>query len=258
MTEHRPLSAWLDSYRVPLREALDRCRADGFGLIVPNTAASELDPLSMGQTARRHFSKHLQSIGLRIRSLATEFAGAGLSDTAHGERRLEHLRASLELARDLGAMRATVKIAGLADDRLHAMAGAMLAEAADLSDRTGVTISVHGTTGDLEPLLRRIVELNCPTLRLALDSAAVCAAPQLAQSAVERLGDLFLRDGRMHGELFEETPFGNGDVDFARILSAAESNEIETIGIVRRDTPGSVDALRRGREYISSLMGART
>ncbi|MBL8880930.1 MAG: sugar phosphate isomerase/epimerase [Phycisphaerales bacterium] len=258
MSSSRALSAWLDYYRVPLRDALDCCRSDGFRLIVPNTAAPELDPVAMGRTARRHLAKHLQSIGLRIPSLATEFSGNGLADSTYSDRRLDHLRSALELARDLSASRASVRIAGLADERSSSLANEMLAHAAELSDRTGIILSVHGSTRDTKPLIQQIRQLNCPTLRLALDTAAVCATSQTGLGSIDCLGELFLRDGRLHGDHFEETAFGSGEVDFAQVLSAAESSEVETVAVIRRDTPSGVDALRRGREYISSVLGHKT
>lgn len=254
MASNRGLAAWLDYYRAPLRDALERSRADGYQVVTPNTVSADLDPALLGHTGRRHLLNHLQSLGLGFAGLATEFPGMGLTDSAHAEQRLRHLRTSLEMARDLGVRRASVKIGGFGDPRSLPLAVELLSGAADLSDRTGVTLSVHGSSRDAESLLQKVNELDCPTIRFTLDSAALAANPELIQSAMRRIGEIHLRDGRSHGEQFEETSFGRGDVDFVGLLAMAESADHEPLRVVRRDTPGNVDALRQGREYIEALL----
>lgn len=250
------LSAWLDYYRAPLREALERGRADGFRSIVPNTTSEDFDPAGFGRTARRHFLNHLASIGLRLGAVAVEFPGAGLAEAADGDRRLAHLRSSLELARELGIRRASVRIGGFSDSRLAPLAAEALENTAELADRIGVSVSVQCGGESVEKLVEQVRRLGCPQLFLGLDSAAIAGGEQLSSTAVAMLDCLYLRDGRKIGAQFEETSFGGGEIDLTGLLATAEAADRPILLTVRRDSPGSIDALRQGREYILNLRGA--
>lgn len=250
------LSAWLDYYRAPLREALERSRSDGFRSAVPNTTSADFDPTGFSRTARRHFCKHLESIGLRLGAVAVEFPAAGLADSSDADRRMAHLGSSLELSRDLGIRRVLVRIGGFSDPRNAALAVEALENTADLADRIGIAVAVQCESEGVEALVGHLRRLGCPNLRLGLDSAAFAGCGVILPAAVEWLDSLYLRDGRRVGAGFEETAFGRGEIDLAGLLAVAESADRPIHLTVRRDIPGGVDALRQGREYISRLRGA--
>ncbi|HMQ14647.1 MAG TPA: hypothetical protein PKC49_01620, partial [Phycisphaerae bacterium] len=141
------LAAWLDSYQRALRDALDASARDGFRRIHANTVTGALDPAEFSHTARRHLSRHLLGLGLTLDGLAADFDGLGLADPRLAEQRLDHLRATLELARELRTPLALVNIGGFGDPRSEPLAIELLEQTAELADRFGVRIAVRDPIG---------------------------------------------------------------------------------------------------------------
>ena len=64
-------AAWLDSYRLNLRDSLAAAERDGFRGVLISTTRADLNPLDFGASARRHFAKHLRDRGLTLGALTT-------------------------------------------------------------------------------------------------------------------------------------------------------------------------------------------
>lgn len=247
------VAVWLDSYRQDLRSALDAARRDGFRAIEANSVASALDPGELSHSARRHFTRHLNNLGLSIEGLAAEFPGAGLTDPATAEQRLRHLRAVLEACRDLAAPHAVVNLGGLEDERRLPLARQLIDAVADLSDRTGVPVALRPAAASLLPAAGIVDALGTSPLTLALDAPSVPTAPDERRRLVSGASLLHVRDARRLGDNAEEVPIGAGDVDLRGLFRALAEREFRGGLIVRCDAAGrAVDALRRGREYVES------
>lgn len=247
------LAAWLDSYRLPLKDALRVAREQGYRSLYGNSAGAELAPQELSGSARRHLAKYLRDIGARLDGLQPEFAGAGLAEPALAERRLALLADTLAMAADLGTRRAAVNIGGLAGEQPTPLALEMLREAADLSDRCGIALAIHDPAADPERLAERIAALGCPTLGVALDSAATPAI-SAAGALQSHIASVALRDARRTAGGVEETAWGAGGVDFRGWLAALDAAEYDGPLVIRRDgATAGVDAMRSGFDYIGSL-----
>jgi|GEM_PF-7108194 len=248
-----PLAAWLDSYHTDLRTALDCAAEQEFRYVQANAARDEFDPRAWPPSARRHLRRYLRDRGLTLQGLTLEFPGAGLADPRAADARVARLRATLEMCADLGVRRAGVTLGGRSDPATADLARELLGVVAAEADRVGVltTVSDPADPGDLPSVVRAT---GAPLLRAGFDTA-VHPAGGRSVSDLAAAGDVFLRDGRRRPHGFEETEFGAGDVDFARWLADVATAAPDAGLVLRRDTPGRVDALRKGRVYMEALLG---
>lgn len=247
-------AAWLESYRHDLKDALAAAQADGFRHVTLSTIRPDLDLHDFGATARRHFAKHLRDRGLTLDALSTPWAGRGLTDPRHVEQRLAHLEATLKLCADLGVRRVTTPLAGLDGEQPDPLAAEALRAVADRADRIGVRVALAPVAAEPGCAANHLRRIGCPGLRLALDTAA-SAGPADAIRLAGLVELVQLRDVRRMGERIEEVEFGEGEVDFARVLGVLAEAGCDGPLVIRREAAGaSVDALRRGREYIESLL----
>jgi sugar phosphate isomerase/epimerase len=250
------LAAWLDSYGRGLRLALSRAREDGYRQCAARGTGTELDPASLSRTGRRHLIRHLADLNLKLACLAAEFPGHLLDDAQRAEERLARVRALLEMCAEMNVPRASVRLGSLRDPATRGLAQQVLAELADLSDRTGIVLAVGGEGPVIADCLRA---LGCPHVGVWLDSAAWTGERAALRSVAERAQLVDLRDARRIGERVEETALGRGEVDFATLLAVLEEHDYRGPLVIRREGAGPVDTLRDGREYIESLLtgGAR-
>lgn len=248
------LAAWLDSYRLGLRESLLVASEQGYRLVQAGTYRGELNPAELSASGRRHLRKVLRDLGLGLDALGLEHPGAGLCDPGRAEERVAQFRETLTLCKDLGVSRAAVRLSGFDDAGTHDLARELLAVTAELADRYGIQTTIHDPAAQPEQLFQRLREVGCPLLRVGLDTATLPDANELA-AAAPLVGTIHLRDVRRAGGQTEEVPFGRGDVDFPALLSQLAAAEVDPSLALRHNGPGGVDALRQGREYIGSLLG---
>ncbi|MCC6358842.1 MAG: TIM barrel protein [Phycisphaerales bacterium] len=257
MPGDRSLTVWLDSYRRDLKSSISAAAAHGFAAIQPNVVtAGELSSESLSTSARRHLSRFLRDLGLGIDALAAAFPGAGLTEPGDADRRLAELRRTVELAREMGVGRALVTVGQAGSGTAPAgLAEQMIRETADLADRAGVEVAVL-PVGGADAAIRELIQgIGCPALRLAVDTTAIRSDSSYGWT--DLAGCVHLRDGRWAGESVEEVEIGRGDVDFRALLARLSRLDRPPPSlVVRQDRPGPVDALRAGREYISSLISA--
>lgn len=250
-----PLAAWTGAYPLNLRESLQTAADQGYRLVHTPTTTGELNPREFDRSARRHLRKYLQDIGLSLSGLAVLHPGAGLADPAHADERFDALRDTLAMAIDLGVRQVAVRLGGFDDPRTRPLAEELLRAVADLSERFGVDAAVNPAADSPADLAARVRALGTPRVGVAIDTAGLSLGADVGPLA-DRLTLTYLRDGRRGPAGFEETPLGQGDVDFRSLLAQLEAAPRRPALVVRHDGPGGVDALRRGREYMCSLIGA--
>lgn len=249
------LAAWLDSYRQDLKSALDHAARDGFRVVSANTIDTELDPRAFSGTARRHLSRHLRDLGVSFHALGAEFGGAGLADARHGEERLDRLLQTVQLCRDLGVATATVDVTGLANERSKGLAQEALRRCAEISDSAGVRLCVNGGQESPALLADELRRFAVAGVGATLDSAVFDPHAGDGARLAGMIGGVLLRDVRRTATHVEEVQFGAGQVDFPCVLAALEEAGYAGALTIRRDAPAGVDALRRGREYVTPLVG---
>lgn len=259
------VSAWLPAYRQDLRDALQAATGDGFQFIRANTVGTPLNPAEFSRSARRHLARHLEGLGLRLDGLSAEFGGRGLADPHDADRRLDHLRRTLELCADLRVRFAAVDLSGFSDERQRDLAHEMLDATADLADRFGLRLAIHAAGDPPDQVAAAVRRLSCPNVALELDTATLAGPAESLGKLADLTDSLHLRDARRRGGQIEEVPLGRGDVDLPAILAALAVSERpdDRTGagvslVVRRDRPDRpVDALRADREYVHSLLAGR-
>lgn len=250
-----PLAAWTGAYPLNLRESLETAADQGYRLIHAPTTTGDLRPGEFDRSARRHLRKYLDDLGLQLSGLAVLHPGPGLADPAHADERFATLRDTLALAVDLGVRQVAVRLGGFGDPRTRPLAEELLTAVADLSEQFGVEAAVNPASDSPAELTARVRALGTPRVGLAIDTGGLSPGADIVPLA-DRLTLTYLRDGRRGPAGFEETPLGQGDVDFRSLLAQLEAAPRRPALVVRHDGPGGVDALRRGREYICSLIGA--
>ncbi len=249
------LAAWLASYRVRLRDALQQAARDGFHLLHATATEPDLDPRDLTPSAERHLARTVRDLGLRLDCLALPYPGRGLADPAAAEARVDALRRTLELCRTLGVPRAAVRLSGFEDDATRPLARELLGVVADLADRTGTSVALHGAPASLAAAAAPVRALQLPLVRLGLDTGQLGSDTPAIAPYADLLGSVHLRDVRRAGERMEEVPFGAGEVDFRDLLARlAGSDYAGPLVICRSPSAPVIDALRQGREYMAGLI----
>lgn len=250
-----PAAIQLDSYAADLKSALQAAARDQFGWVVPNVASSDFDPAEFGASARRHFRRYLENLGLRLDSLRLQFEGAGLADPAQMERRIARWRHCLELCRDLGVRRAGLTVGGFANESAQASTDEVLKLLADDADRSELQVAIL-TDDDPAVVGKAIQAIGCPGLAIGLDTSRTPSPAQLSRATP--IGAVTIRDARPLGSGFEEACPGEGVVDFPAWLDWLEQAEYQgPLTHWRANLRGDVDGLRRGREYVERLQRRR-
>jgi sugar phosphate isomerase/epimerase len=248
------VSARLDSYPVPLREAIDRAAREGFSLVDLDVHRPELDPQEMGASARRHLLRYLAGHGLAAQSLAMPLSSAGLADAAHGQARLERLERVLALAADMRIRSASVTLSGFDDPKTQATANEALARVAELADRSGVRLLIDDPASTAAETAARIRAIGCEDLAMLVDSAALGSQAH----SVEWLrwaGGAVLRDVRRRGGVAEPVSIGQGDVDFPSLLAELAAADFRGgLSVLEDPARLTVDGLRAGREYLERFL----
>jgi sugar phosphate isomerase/epimerase len=247
------LAAWLDSYRVGLREGLEAAAGQGYRFVQANSAGREFDPREFSASARRDLGKYLQNMGLQLDALALDYPGVGLADPTAASERVDRLRAMLDLCVALRVPRAAVSLSGFEDARTGPLARELLGVVADLADRAGVDASISGGADAPAVTAAQVRLLGCPRLHVALDTARLPGTPDAVIAVADTVGAVTLRDVRRAGEQYVEVPFGEGDVDFVALLGQLQAAPVAASLVVRHDAAGGVDVLKQGREYMASL-----
>jgi len=244
------LAAWLDSYGVGLRTALETAARQGYRTVQASAIAGELRPREFSRSGRRHLRKFLKDLGLQLDACAANYPGAGLCDSAHADQRLAEFRDTLALCADLGAPRAGVTLGSLAAADETPLAREMLANVAEMASHFGITTAIHDQASPLPAAADEVRRLGCEHLRVAFDAAQSVADPVDPALGADTLGTIYLRDVRRQGDAFEEVPYGRGEVDLRTLATLPDVISGHAALVLRRDPTAGVDALRQGREYI--------
>jgi sugar phosphate isomerase/epimerase len=249
-----PVAAWVDSYRQRLKSALQSASTDGFRTVQAG-ATGELEPRELSRSAARHLTRYLRDLGLNLDALAVEFPGLGLADRQSADQRVDELRRTLALCAELRVPTAATRVCGFADESSRSLAEEMLGAVADLADRYGVAVAIQPGRDDPALLAGRLRSLDCPKLRIALDSGTGPLAPDCPTELAGLVGLVHLRDVRRTGGRVEEVPYGEGEVDFAALLGRLAEGGYAGALTIRRDAAAAgIDAMRQGRDYIEALL----
>jgi sugar phosphate isomerase/epimerase len=254
----------LDGLPGDARAAFDLAAQAGYtGVAIPTNHA-ELSPDRLGESARRHLRKTLESRHLALAAIRAAAPRNGLTDPATIDRTVENVRKAVTLAGELGVKTVSL-FAGPLTSPTGGEAGvvAALKELAQAADRAGVTLAVSAdATEKLLPLLEQV----------AYENAAMNLAPALAVGTgedplkvVEALANrrggvaaLTAADAVRAGARVRAAELGEGQVPWAELLDLLREQDFRGPTVVDvRDLPNGPDAARHAAAVLRKLLPVR-
>ena len=258
--ERARLGLDIGDLRMPAKEAIRAASELALTAIEIPSAAGELAPERLSSTGRRHLARLVTGLGLDIAALRADVPGAHFTDPAGAELRIDRTRDILQLAAELGVSNVTAGVGALThptSGEASEVAMQALARIGEYADLYGVSFSIRPGEDSVDGLAGIVDRLGCPSIRFALDPAAMVMAGRDPLSLVARFPDqlslLHARDGTAGGAsgTGSETRFGEGDVEWAGLFAGLEAAGFSGACILRRtDTQTPVEDIAIAREAI--------
>ncbi|NJP40927.1 sugar phosphate isomerase/epimerase [Oscillospiraceae bacterium HV4-5-C5C] len=245
-----PIGVMLDSFRLPLEQALEQACAVGAEGLQVYAISGEMAPENCGASQRQHFINRCAELNLTIAALCGDIGG--FSDPQRNPEQISRSFKILELAADLGCPVVTTHIGVIPEDHDHPRFK-VYHEACEQLGRRAEALGVHFAveTGPetaatlksfLDSLDTRFVGVNYDPANL------VMVTGDDPVKGVTTLKDYIVhthaKDGRKLREsdpeviylgkpddnpiitadqYFEELPLGQGQVDWPRYLAALDA-----------------------------------
>ncbi len=242
-----------DSFRRSVQEGVRKAKEVGAQGIQLYTVSGGAAPETMDAQAREEFRDLCADLGLEIAALCGDLGGHGFEREAENPCKIERSKAIVDLAADLGTSVVTTHIGAVREDRDHPFRRAQASACRELgayATQRGVTFAIETGPETAARLAEFLAEVDSPGVGVNLDPAnLVMVVADDPVSAVRTLGAHIVhthaKDGRQLrpcdpvevynafaeggiegldlGTLFEETPLGEGDVDWEAYLDALEA-----------------------------------
>ncbi len=252
MPERFKIGVLADSFRLPPREGVRRARELGADGVQVYAVKGEVSPEAMGRAERAGFRRLCADLGLEISALCGDLGGHGFERPAENAAKVERSKRIVDLAADLGTGVVTTHVGVIRADRASPERRAILAACRELGDYAAskkVTFAIE-TGPEPAAVLRELLdEVGSEGVGVNLDPAnLVMVVADDPAAAVRTLGSCIVhthaKDGRQlrkcdpievygafadggfgalearMGRLFEETPLGEGAVDWDGYLAA--------------------------------------
>jgi sugar phosphate isomerase/epimerase len=251
------LAVDLSSLRLPFRKALDAAAQLGVEGVQID-ARGEVSP-GISRTGLREVRKLLGDRTLRAATVVFRM-GRGFATAEHLERRMEAVRAAMQLAFDLGAAYVLTHVGRIPKDETSPAWRLLVDVLADLGrwgQRVGTTLATEAgseTAEDLARLLRAIperslaVDLN-PGKLLAAGLSPTEVVSTLGQAIVHVQATDAVRD--LAGTTTELVALGEGAVDFPALLGALEEKGYR--GYITVQALSQSDPVSEARRSIATL-----
>lgn len=225
-----PIGVIVDSFRLPLPQALAKAKSIGASGIQVYTTEGDMAPENLTPAKRRELLRLIQDNGLKVSALCGDF-GHGFGDPEKNPALIERSKRVLDLAGDLETNVVTTHIGTVPDDpgaeqyKIMQDACAQLSRYADAQQahfamETGPEPATV-LKGFLDTLGSRGVAVNLDPANL------VMVAGDDPVQAVYTLRDYIVhthaKDGiKLSSTDYLETPLGEGGVDYPRYLAALD------------------------------------
>ena len=231
-----------ESTGLPLRAAIaDAAKLGAAG--IQFDAAGDLAANRLGDTGRREFKNLLKSFNLELAALNLPLRH-GLDAAEHQQERIDHTRAALQLAFDLGARKLVAPLPKLPlKDELKrgtVMRDSLLAIGVH-ADRIGASLALEIGFDPAEAVKAYLESFDCGSLKVAFDPANMLlhGHDPLANlpPLLGRLVHVLARDARSAGlnRGLQEVPVGAGDVDWLAFTATLQVMEFGGFLCVKRD-----------------------
>ena len=240
-----PIGVMLESFRLPIQEALDKAQGLGVQGIQVYTTRGELAPQNLNSQQRKDFLRQVYDRGLKISALCGDL-GHGFGDPEKNPELIDQSRRIVDLSKEWECSIVTTHIGVVPEDSNHPRYKIMqeaCSALAQYADSVEVRFAVE-TGPETSKVLKGFLDsLNSRGVSVNLDPAnLVMVTGDDPVQAVHTLQDYIVhthaKDGRrlyyrepekvygivfeesLESPSFEELPLGEGGVDFKRYLEA--------------------------------------
>lgn len=107
---NNPIGVIVDSFRLPVREALLKAKEVGAEGVQIYATSGEMDPDLLSTEQRQELKAYIDSLGLQVSALCGDMGGHGFQDRAGNPEKIEKSKRILDLAFDLGTNIVTTHI----------------------------------------------------------------------------------------------------------------------------------------------------
>ncbi|MGB2987969.1 MAG: sugar phosphate isomerase/epimerase family protein [Phycisphaerae bacterium] len=254
----------VDDFRLPTKDALRKAAELSLHAVELATVAGDVMPSSLSSSGRRHLSRYVDGLGLRMAVLVADLPGLRLTDSRTVDERVERTCEILELAADLRVPVVTAAAGALT----HPETGepsptglAALERIGEWADVRGVVYALRPSYDTSERLVDVLDKLRCPSIRVCLDPAAMVMTGANPMSVIERFPDqialMHARDAAagLAERAGRETRLGEGEVDLIGILAALSAAEYTGPYILRRtDSQNPTADIENARDVLRRLL----
>ena len=240
-----PIGVMLESFRLPIQEALDKAQSLGVQGIQVYTTRGELAPQNLNSQQRKDFLRQVYDRGLKISALCGDL-GHGFGDPEKNPELIDQSRRIVDLSKEWECSIVTTHIGVVPEDSNHPRYKIMqeaCSALAQYADSVEARFAVE-TGPETSKVLKGFLDsLNSRGVSVNLDPAnLVMVTGDDPVQAVHTLQDYIVhthaKDGRrlyyrepekvygivfeesLESPSFEELPLGEGGVDFKRYLEA--------------------------------------
>lgn len=254
----------VDDLRLHVKDGLRKASELGFRTVELATVRGDLEPSSLSSSGRRHLSRYVDGLGLRMAALVADLPGLRLADPSTVDEHVEATCRILELARDLEVPVVTASAGALT----HPETGEPFPNPIEALKRIGEYADSRGVLYALRPaydggdrIARVLDELGCPSIRICLDPAAMVMAGANPLSVIEQLGSqitlMHARDGTagMLERTGHETRLGEGEVDLISVLAMLSAADYAGSYVLRRtDSQTPIEDIASARDDLARLL----
>ena len=276
------IGVMLDSFRLPVREALKKAREVGASGVQIYATKGEMAPEALSAHARKELLARIHDEGLVVSALCGDL-GMGFGNREKNPELIERSKRILDLACDLETKVVTTHIGVVPEHEDHPRYAVMQQACAALAEYAD-SLSAHFAieTGPepserlrkfLDSLGSRGVAVNFDPANLQMvwkeDAAAAVKnlAPYIVHTHAKDGRQLYFRSSEeIYGIVqpepdavispsFEELPLGEGDVDFKGWLDALRGIGYNSFLTIEREVGGNPEAdIRKAVEYLQTLI----
>lgn len=276
------IGVMLDSFRLPVKEALKKAREVGASGVQIYATKGEMAPEALSAHARKELLARIHDEGLVVSALCGDL-GMGFGNREKNPELIERSKRILDLACDLETKVVTTHIGVVPEHEDHPRYAVMQQACAALAEYAD-SLSAHFAieTGPepserlrkfLDSLGSRGVAVNFDPANLQMvwkeDAAAAVKnlAPYIVHTHAKDGRQLYFRNPEeIYGIVqpepdavispsFEELPLGEGDVDFKGWLDALRGIGYNSFLTIEREVGGNPEAdIRKAVEYLQTLI----
>ena len=276
------IGVMLDSFRLPVKEALKKAREVGASGVQIYATKGEMAPEALSAHARKELLARIHDEGLVVSALCGDL-GMGFGNREKNPELIERSKRILDLACDLETKVVTTHIGVVPEHEDHPRYAVMQQACAALAEYAD-SLSAHFAieTGPepserlrkfLDSLGSRGVAVNFDPANLQMvwkeDAAAAVKnlAPYIVHTHAKDGRQLYFRSPEeIYGIVqpepdavispsFEELPLGEGDVDFRGWLDALRGIGYNSFLTIEREVGGNPEAdIRKAVEYLQTLI----